>query len=57
MKLPTLAKNFPDRQLLAEDVIWIGNDEEGYLSSHRSSQEQLIYMMVIWKSHWQKISL
>ena len=28
-------KMFPDRQLLAEDVIWIGNDEEGYLSSHR----------------------
>ena len=26
---------FPDRQLLAEDVIWIGNDDEGYLSSHR----------------------
>ncbi len=26
---------FPDRQLLGEDVIWIGNEEEGYLSSHR----------------------
>ena len=23
-------KMFPDRQLLAEDVIWIGNDEDGY---------------------------
>ncbi|MFB9885149.1 ester cyclase [Balneatrix alpica] len=26
---------FPDRQLYAEDVIWAGNDEEGFLSSHR----------------------
>ena len=26
---------FPDRQLLGEDVIWIGNDNEGYFSSHR----------------------
>ena len=26
---------FPDRQLLGEDVIWIGNDQEGYFSSHR----------------------
>ena len=26
---------FPDRQLLGEDVIWIGNEDEGYLSSHR----------------------
>ena len=26
---------FPDRQLLGEDVIWIGNEEHGYLSSHR----------------------
>ncbi|WP_226782504.1 ester cyclase [Oceaniglobus trochenteri] len=25
----------PDRQLLAEDVIWSGDDETGYLSSHR----------------------
>jgi len=30
----TLAE-FPDRQLLGEDVIWIGNEDEGYLSSHR----------------------
>ena len=28
-------KLFPDRTLLGEDVIWIGNDEEGYFSSHR----------------------
>ena len=28
-------KEFPDRQLLGEDVIWIGNDDEGYFSSHR----------------------
>ena len=28
-------KEFPDRQLLGEDVIWIGNDNEGYHSSHR----------------------
>lgn len=26
---------FPDRQLLGEDVIWSGSDEEGMLSSHR----------------------
>ncbi|MCB1460216.1 MAG: ester cyclase [Nitratireductor sp.] len=26
---------FPDRQLYAEDVIWSGNEEEGFLSSHR----------------------
>ena len=26
---------FPDRQLLGEDVIWIGNEDEGFLSSHR----------------------
>ena len=26
---------FPDRQLLAEDVIWSGDDDTGYLSSHR----------------------
>ena len=28
-------KLFPDRTLLGEDVIWTGNDEEGYFSSHR----------------------
>ena len=28
-------KLFPDRTLLGEDVIWIGNDDEGYFSSHR----------------------
>ena len=26
---------FPDRQLLGEDVIWTGGDDTGYLSSHR----------------------
>lgn len=26
---------FPDRELLGEDVIWSGDDEVGYLSSHR----------------------
>ncbi|MEM9205029.1 MAG: nuclear transport factor 2 family protein [Pseudomonadota bacterium] len=26
---------FPDRELFAEDVIWSGNAETGYLSSHR----------------------
>lgn len=26
---------FPDRELLGEDVIWCGDDEEGFLSSHR----------------------
>ena len=28
-------KEFPDRQLLGEDVIWNGDDESGYHSSHR----------------------
>ena len=32
--LATLAE-FPDRKLLAEDVIWSGSPEEGMLSSHR----------------------
>ena len=32
--LATLAE-FPDRQLLGEDVIWSGNDDDGFLSSHR----------------------
>ncbi len=26
---------FPDRELLGEDVIWSGNDQDGMLSSHR----------------------
>lgn len=26
---------FPDRQLLGEDVIWYGEDQSGYFSSHR----------------------
>lgn len=28
-------EEFPDRQLLGEDVIWSGDDESGFLSSHR----------------------
>ena len=28
-------EEFPDRQLLGEDVIWSGNDNDGFLSSHR----------------------
>ncbi|MBX2885785.1 MAG: ester cyclase [Granulosicoccus sp.] len=32
--MATLAE-FPDRQLLGEDVIWSGDDHVGYLSSHR----------------------
>ena len=28
-------EEFPDRQLFGEDVIWSGDDEHGYLSSHR----------------------
>lgn len=32
--LATLAE-FPDRQLTGEDVIWSGNEDEGFLSSHR----------------------
>ena len=26
---------FPDRQLIYEDVIWSGNEDDGFLSSHR----------------------
>ena len=29
---------FPDRELLGEDVIWSGDDENGMLSSHRLEQ-------------------
>jgi predicted ester cyclase len=32
--LATIAE-FPDRQLLAEDVIWSGDEDYGFLSSHR----------------------
>jgi predicted ester cyclase len=32
--MATLAE-FPDRQLLGEDVIWSGNEDDGFLSSHR----------------------
>ena len=32
--LATLAE-FPDRALLADDVIWSGNETDGFLSSHR----------------------
>ncbi len=32
--MATLAE-FPDRTLLAEDVIWSGTPEDGMLSSHR----------------------
>lgn len=32
--LATLAE-FPDRQLLGEDVIWSGDEDAGFLSSHR----------------------
>lgn len=32
--LATLAE-FPDRQLTGEDVIWSGNEDDGFLSSHR----------------------
>jgi predicted ester cyclase len=32
--LATLAE-FPDRELTGEDVIWSGNEEDGFLSSHR----------------------
>ena len=32
--LATLVE-FPDRQLLGEDVIWSGDEEQGFLSSHR----------------------
>ena len=32
--LATLAE-FPDRELTGEDIIWSGNEDEGFLSSHR----------------------
>ena len=32
--LATIAE-FPDRELLGEDVIWSGNERDGFLSSHR----------------------
>ena len=32
--LSTLAE-FPDRRLLGEDVVWTGDDDRGFLSSHR----------------------
>ena len=32
--LSTLAE-FPDRELTGEDVIWSGNEQDGFLSSHR----------------------
>ena len=32
--MATLAE-FPDRELLGDDVIWCGTEAEGYLSSHR----------------------
>jgi hypothetical protein len=32
--MATLAE-FPDRTLLGEDVIWSGDEEAGFLSSHR----------------------
>lgn len=32
--MATLAE-FPDRELLGEDVIWCGDDDAGFLSSHR----------------------
>ncbi len=32
--LATLAE-FPDRELTGEDVIWSGNEDDGFLSSHR----------------------
>lgn len=31
----TTLEEFPDRELLGEDVIWSGNEKEGFLSSHR----------------------
>ncbi len=30
---------YPDRRLYAEEVIWSGNDDEGYFSSHRLRHE------------------
>ncbi len=32
--IQTLAM-FPDRQLFAEDVVWTGNDQDGFYTSHR----------------------
>ena len=30
-----MLESFPDRLLLADDVIWSGNHEDGFYSSHR----------------------
>ncbi len=35
-KVITTLQEIPDRQLLAQDVIWCGTPEDGMLSSHRS---------------------
>jgi hypothetical protein len=32
--MATLAE-FPDRQILGEDVVWCGGEEAGFLSSYR----------------------
>ncbi len=42
----TLAE-FPDRQLFGEDVIWSGNDKDGFLSSHRTIPVELIGKTVL----------
>ncbi len=34
-----LLSAFPDRQLHADDVIWAGNDKDGYHTSHRITSE------------------
>ncbi|GMR10557.1 MAG: ester cyclase [Anaerolineae bacterium] len=34
-----LLSAFPDRELHADDVIWVGNDRDGYHTSHRITSE------------------
>lgn len=33
-------RQFPDREILADDVIWSGDEDRGFLSSHRSMMVQ-----------------
>ena len=51
-------EEFPDRQLLGEDVIWIGNDDEGYFffSSYFYSSNACKFRS-LWRTYRQKIIL
>ena len=45
---------FPDRQLLAEDVIWAGDAPGGFLSSHRIISPEPRGKRDVWQTHWQE---